>query len=117
MKNEFVEFIEKLIALNPKEAEELMTENIKSYIEILKNGKETSKSEITKNGVAVLAYLQQATGVMFKSRDIAEGMGISSRGVAGTMRKLVSDGFCEKVGQDPSVYVLTEKGKNYKIEE
>ena len=43
-------------------------------------------------------------------------MGISSRGASGTMRKLVNDGFCEKIGQDPVIYSLTEKGKNYVIE-
>jgi predicted transcriptional regulator len=33
------------------------------------------------------------------------------------MRKLVTDGFVEKVGQDPVMYILTEKGKNIKIED
>jgi hypothetical protein len=32
------------------------------------------------------------------------------------MRKLVTDGFCEKVGSDPVIYTITEKGKNYKID-
>ena len=42
-------------------------------------------------------------------------MGISSRGASGAMRKLVNDGVCEKLGQDPVIYSLTEKGKNYVI--
>jgi predicted transcriptional regulator len=53
---------------------------------------------------------------MWKARDIAEGLFISSRGVSGALRKLVNDGFCEKVGQDPVVYALTEKGKNFVID-
>ena len=40
---------------------------------------------------------------------------ISSRCIAGAMRKLTSDGYCEKFGDNPIVYSLTEKGKNYKI--
>ena len=31
------------------------------------------------------------------------------------MRKLVTDGFVEKIGQDPVMYSLTEKGKNIEI--
>ena len=53
---------------------------------------------------------------MFKARDIANDLGISSRGVSGSLRKLVTDGFCEKIGSSPAVYVITEKGKEYKID-
>ena len=53
---------------------------------------------------------------MWKARDIAEGLFISSRAVSGAMRKLVTDGFVEKVGQDPVIYSITEKGKNIDIE-
>ena len=52
---------------------------------------------------------------LVKSREIAEYLGVSSRGVAGSMRKLVSDGFVEKVSQDPIIYTLTEKGKNINL--
>ena len=40
---------------------------------------------------------------------------VSSRCIAGAMRKLTFDGYCEKFGDNPIVYSLTEKGKNYKI--
>jgi DNA-binding PadR family transcriptional regulator len=33
------------------------------------------------------------------------------------MRKLTTDGFVEKVGSDPVIYTITEKGKNYKFED
>ena len=36
--------------------------------------------------------------------------------VSGAMRKLVTDGFVEKVGQDPVIYSITENGKNINIE-
>jgi predicted transcriptional regulator len=52
---------------------------------------------------------------MWKARDIAEGLFISSRAVSGAMRKLVTDGFVEKLGADPVVYTITEKGKNVTI--
>ena len=53
---------------------------------------------------------------LLKARDIAEGLFISSRAVSGAMRKLVTDGFVEKVGQDPVIYSITDNGKNIDIE-
>ncbi len=52
-----------------------------------------------------------------KAKDIAEGLMMSSRRVSGSIRKLVTDGYVEKIGQDPVIYALTEKGKNKIIEE
>ena len=57
-------------------------------------------------------------------QDRARQMGVSSLDVAnflnssisGAMRKLVSDGFVEKAGKDPIIYSLTEKGKEYEID-
>jgi predicted transcriptional regulator len=54
---------------------------------------------------------------MFKAKDIAEGLFISSRAVSGAIRKLVTDGYVEKVGQDPVIYSITEEGKNIKFED
>jgi Mn-dependent DtxR family transcriptional regulator len=36
--------------------------------------------------------------------------------VSGAMRKLVTDGYVEKVGESPVIYMLTEKGKNITID-
>ena len=93
-----------------------MTENIKTYIEILKDANKNDKPTLTDNGKLVLKYMQECGVPMLKARDIAEGLFISSRGVSGSLRKLCADGFCEKVGQDPVIYSLTEKGKTYVIE-
>jgi DNA-binding HxlR family transcriptional regulator len=35
--------------------------------------------------------------------------------VSGAIRKLVTDGYVEKVGQDPVIYTLTELGKSVEI--
>ena len=47
--------------------------------------------------------------------DIAEKMFVSSRTVSGSLRKLVTDGYVEKLGENPVIYSLTEKGKNVDI--
>ena len=35
---------------------------------------------------------------------------MTSRTASGAMRKLVTDGYLEKVGENPVVYSITEKG-------
>ena len=47
---------------------------------------------------------------LFKAKEIGEGLGISSRTASGAMRKLVTDGYIEKVGATPVVYSLTTLG-------
>ena len=92
-----------------------MTENVVAYLNILKEIKD-EKPALTENGKTILNYMRENQDVKcWKAKDLAERMGISSRGASGTLRKLVNDGFCEKLGQDPVIYSLTEKGKTFEI--
>lgn len=89
------------------------------YFEMLKTEKENNKPAFTENGAKVLKYIQEnvdAFNNMFKAKDIGEGTMMSSRGASGAMRKLVTDGYLEKIGTDPVIYALTEKGKTVDIE-
>lgn len=115
MKKEFIEFLEKLIAANPDVE---MSDNVKEYIEILKSEeKGKSKMIITDKGLTVLQYIQSHADVKtWKTKDIAEGIGSSSRSVSGILRKLASDKFLEKVASDPCIYILTQKGKDFQPE-
>ena len=107
-KQEFINFIDELMKAAPHIEP---SEDVKSYLEVFR-GKETSKPEFTENGRLILQYLQDnPKQVMWKAKDIGEGLFISSRAVSGAMRKLVTDGYVEKVGQDPVIYTITEKGK------
>ena len=75
------------------------------------------KPLFTDNGKLILKFLQEHQETpMWKARDIAEGLFISSRAGSGAMRKLVTDGFVEKVGQDPVIYSITDNVKNIDIE-
>lgn len=88
------------------------------FFEDLKNNKTKTTKEITENGQKILSYMQENIEKMsnlFTSKEIAEGLFTSGRSVAGSMRKLVTDGYVEKVGKDPVQYSLTEVGQNYKI--
>ena len=74
------------------------------------------KPMFTDNGKLILKYMQDHPETSsFKAKDIGEGLFISSRAVSGAIRKLVTDGYVEKIGQDPVIYTLTEQGKNKEI--
>ena len=79
----------------------------------LNAGSDDSKPQFTANGKLVLGFMQENKDTynnLFKAKDIGEGLSISSRTASGAMRKLVSDGYVEKVGESPIIYSLTEKG-------
>lgn len=116
-KQEFIKFVEEIMdAAHITEAD--MPENVKLYWDVLfASSLEVDKPLFTDNGKLIMKFLQDHQETpMWKARDVAEGLFISSRAVSGAMRKLVTDGFVEKVGQDPVIYSITEKGKNIDIE-
>ena len=79
----------------------------------LQMSEDNSKPKFTENGKLVLKYMQENREVfnnLFKAKEIGEGLGISSRTASGAMRKLVNDGFAEKIGENPVVYSLTTLG-------
>lgn len=116
MKKEFLDFLNALMAAAPDVAQNLMTDNIRAYIDMLNEAK-PEKPVVTENGLKILEYLQENPDVRtWKARDLAEKMGVASRGVSGALRKLVNDGYCEKISTDPVVYTITEKGMNFKFE-
>lgn len=110
MKQDFIDYVNALMAAAP---EVTMNDNAKTYWEGLQAGGDHSKPEITDNGKKILQHLQSAPAGSYKAKDIAEELFVSSRMVSGSIRKLVNDGFVEKIGSDPVVYSITEKGKNY----
>lgn len=115
MMNEFLEAVNKMIEHDPMFAATVMTDNAKMVLEALTNGKSVeNKSLISDKGKLIIDYLKTLT-VPMKTADIALGMGLASRSVSGAMRKLVSDGYVEKISTGASaVYIITEKGKEFK---
>lgn len=80
---------------------------------------ENTKIKFTKNGKLVLAYMRENKDLynnLFKAKEIGEGLCLSSRTVSGAMRKLVTDGYLEKVGDKPVIYSLTAKGIEVALE-
>ena len=91
-------------------------ELVKSLVDIFEAQKDKEKPEITETGLEILIYMQGSSATTLKAKDIADGMGLPSRKVSGSIRKLVTDGFVEKFGSSPVIYSLTAKGKEFDTE-
>ena len=118
-KEEFIKLVEELLAKNESV---VVNEDAMNYFQALKagSGKSAAKPIFTENGKKVLAYMQEEkerSQNLFKARDIGEGLFISSRGASGALRKLVTDGYAEKISLDPVVYALTSKGAEVDLQE
>jgi hypothetical protein len=117
-KEKFIEEIETLIE-QALSCQEMPFEGLSSDALDFWNGLQVSgdngKPKFTENGKLVLAYMRENKDQynnLFKAKELGEGLSISSRTASGAMRKLVTDGYAEKIGESPVVYALTELGVN-----
>lgn len=95
----------------------VMPDEVQDVYNMLQEQQAMEKPMFTESGLSILEYLQTCDAKSLKARDIADGMVVSSRQVSGAIRKLVTDGFVDKYGQNPVIYSLTEKGRNFNINE
>lgn len=90
-----------------------------SFWEDFKDGKVKNSGAMTENGTKLLRWMQENIDKMnnlFTSKEAAEALFTSGRSIAGTMRKLVTDGYVEKTGKNPIQYSLTEVGKTFNFD-
>lgn len=120
-KEAFIKLVEDLLInanVDENDEEFIMAMN---YFEGLKGGNpDKLPIEITKNGIKILQFMQknwEKYNNIFTSKIIADGLFISSRSVSGSMKKLMSEDFVEKLGGSPVSYAITEKGKIKKLKE
>lgn len=116
-KEYFIEYVETLMNIARQSGNDpVMSDEAQAYWNAFKNVEEIEKPLFTDNGKLVLQFMKEHQETEnWKAKDLAEEMCSSSRTVSGAMRKLVSDGFVEKIGQDPVIYTLTNKGKEIEI--
>lgn len=72
-----------------------------------------AKTGMTENGAAILKVMREkkdSYNNLFLAKEIARELDVSSRTVSGAIRKLVSDGYVEKLGKSPITYSLTDLG-------
>lgn len=116
MKEEFVKFLQKLMDANPELTESMMNENIKTYIEVLMSDETKDKPLFSENGLIVFKFLRENTETTaWPAKAIAAEVNLTSRQVSGCARKLVNDGFLEKVSTNPVYYALSQKGKDFEL--
>ena len=86
------------------------------YFETLKNMPTKESKIITDNGAIILKFVQENKDIynnIFTAKSLGEAIGLGSKVISGSMRKLVLDGFFEKIGANPVSYAITEKGLNF----
>lgn len=86
------------------------------YFETLKNVPTKEPKVITDIGAIILKFVQENKDThnnVFTAKSLGEAIGLGSKVVSGSMRKLVLDGFFEKIGANPVSYAITEKGLNF----
>ena len=112
-KQKFIEMVEILLEMANQEDVKVDEEAIE-YFNILKAADiNNDKPKFTENGKKVLEYMQENKDLrnnIFNAKEVGEGLGVSSRTASGAMRKLVTDGYVEKIGTNPVIYSLTASG-------
>lgn len=107
-KEEFIDYVE-----NTLKNGNVMSENAKIYFDALKGGGDKEKPAFTENGRLILQFMRdnrETYNNLFKAKEVGEGLDITSKTASGSMRKLVTDGYLEKIGENPVVYSVTDKG-------
>ena len=120
-KEAFIELVERLIDRDLVDVSEgIDVAAAIEYFNLLKTTDIVAKPKavITANGAKVLDFMRNNKDKynnVFKAKEIAEGLFISSHSVSGCMRKLIAEDFVKKVGTDPVAYAITDKGLEIEI--
>ena len=111
-KENFILEIEKLLSNNT------INEDAMNYFTEFKNGIVKNSSVITEKGAIILKFLQtQPIDYIFSAKMIAEVLNMNTRSISGTMRKLLNDGFVEKVTTiSPITYTITTAGREFNLD-
>lgn len=121
-REKFIKLVEEMLNnmnYSPEELQE-RKEAIEFFNSLKISTEEQEKPLFTKKGKIILQFMQEykeSYNNMFKAKDIGEKLEISSRGAAATIRKLITDGYVEKFGNEPVVYSLTELGEKINFNE
>ena len=92
-------------------------EDMDKLIAMFKGG--NGSKTFTENGLKIFKCMrenEQKYINVFKAKEIGELLFMTPRSVSGSIKKLIHDGFVEKVGANPVAYGLTELGKSYEFD-
>lgn len=116
VKEQFIQTVEELFKNSPNA---IPDEVVNYFEECIKAAPVSKKPGFTQGGLVALSFLQQTYGQRagFKAKEVAEYIGANSRSVSGWCRKLETDGYVSKIGENPVIYAITEKGLAVNIQE
>lgn len=117
-KEKFIELVQLLMDREKFYFDDPEWKDALDYWNALQMSEDNTKPKFTENGLKILAYMKENKdnhNNLFKAKEIGEGLGITSRTASGALRKLVNDGYVEKVGENPVIYSLTSIGVDYEI--
>ena len=109
-KEKFISEIEEILTNGTSLSNDAM-----AFFNELKTQKNSKAVDVTENGYKILGFMNENAdnyNNIFKAKEIAEGLFMPPKSVSGSMRKLVTDGYVEKVGRDPISYSITDKGRD-----
>ena len=112
-KENFIAEIENLLKKNT------INEDAMNYFNEFKNGTVKNSSVITEKGAMILRYLQNqpSTNYAFSAKMIAEALDLNTRSVSGAMKKLLNDGYVEKLTSvSPITYQITDAGMSFDLD-
>lgn len=115
-REKFIDEMTTILTAKGGDSSEMLSEGALAYWNELVGGK-ASMGGMTESGEKVLTWMlenEKAHSNMFSAKTIGEGLFTSSRMVSGAMRKLVTDGYVEKTGQNPVSYSLTDTARSWK---
>lgn len=115
-REKFIDEMTTILTAKGGDPSEILSEGALAYWNELVGGK-ASMGGMTESGEKVLIWMldnEKEHSNMFSAKTIGEGLFTSSRMVSGAMRKLVTDGYVEKTGQNPVSYSLTDTARSWK---
>ena len=89
---------------------EILKEGLKTLADVPEEAyEELAKPAITEKGMVLLEDMTKDKDAIYTAKTLGEALGLNSRSVSGSMRKLVTLGLVDKVGQNPTQYKLNDE--------
>lgn len=111
----FINEITEILTERNADISKVLSKEAFAYWGELQKGK-ASAGGMTEMGEKILTYMlanEKERSNSFSAAIIGEGLFASPRSVTGAIRKLITDGYVEKTGANPSVYSLTDTARNW----
>lgn len=97
---------------------EFTEEDMQQLIALIKGNVKDGKT-FTENGLKILKTMKENAETymnIYSSKQLGELLFMSPRSVSGSMKKLIANGYVEKVSLSPVTYSLTTLGKDYQFD-